>query len=186
MSDRRTAGFYWLAALFCLQSTARAQQPVIPVWPRAAPGSERWTQKEVEYRNPQGQRMVRNVVKPTRQGKFRPLGRPDAIMVNGVQGLREGSFTLVTYTREERDNYDDLVTMSQVLLLRMPPDQGEDFGDSLYFATDGSAPQVRPLENRTTHRTISQNWTEQFRPLDSIDYGENLSQPVPTPAPMPM
>lgn len=127
-----------------------------------------------------------NVVKPTRQGKFRPLGRPDAIMVSGVQGLREGSFTILTYTRAERDNYDDLVMNSQVLLLRMPPDQGEDFGDSLYFATDGSAPQSRPVDNRTTHRTITQNWTEQFRPLDFIDYGENLSQPVPTPAPMPM
>jgi len=42
-----------------------AQQQVIPVWPGVAPGSESWTQKEVEYLNAHGGKMVRNVVKPT-------------------------------------------------------------------------------------------------------------------------
>ncbi|WP_422929274.1 alpha/beta hydrolase [Singulisphaera sp. PoT] len=39
---------------------------VIPVWPGDAPGSEGWTQKELEYRNEWDKKaMVRNVVRPT-------------------------------------------------------------------------------------------------------------------------
>jgi acetyl esterase/lipase len=45
--------------------TLRAQQQVIPVWPGLAPGSENWTQTEVEYLNSRGGKMVRNVVIPT-------------------------------------------------------------------------------------------------------------------------
>ena len=37
---------------------------IIPIWPGVAPGSEGWTQKEVESRGPDGRRMVRNVVTP--------------------------------------------------------------------------------------------------------------------------
>jgi hypothetical protein len=51
--------------MLILPRPANAQERVIPIWPGMAPGSEKWTQKEVEYRNPQGQAMVRNVVKPT-------------------------------------------------------------------------------------------------------------------------
>jgi acetyl esterase/lipase len=40
--------------------------PSIPVWPGTAPGSEAWTQKEVEYRNDwDHKQMVRNVTGPT-------------------------------------------------------------------------------------------------------------------------
>jgi len=42
-----------------------AQQQVIPVWPGTAPGSENWTQKEVDYLSKSGAKMVRNVVTPT-------------------------------------------------------------------------------------------------------------------------
>lgn len=52
-----------LAAIFCVRVSA--QQPTIPIWPGVAPGSETWTQKEVEYLNPGKQNMVRNVVRPT-------------------------------------------------------------------------------------------------------------------------
>ncbi len=39
---------------------------IIPIWPGIAPGSETWTQKEVEYQSSQDKRrMVRNVVTPT-------------------------------------------------------------------------------------------------------------------------
>jgi acetyl esterase/lipase len=39
---------------------------VIPVWPKDAPGSEKWTQKEVEHRDAWLQtKVVRNVVRPT-------------------------------------------------------------------------------------------------------------------------
>lgn len=54
-----------LISLCFFFSNISAQQKVIPVWPGAAPGSETWTQKEVEYTNEQKQLMVRNVVTPT-------------------------------------------------------------------------------------------------------------------------
>ena len=47
-----------------LLPTPGSAQQVIAVWPGDAPGSESWTQKEVEYRNG-ARKMVRNVVKPT-------------------------------------------------------------------------------------------------------------------------
>ena len=43
-----------------------SQPRVIPVWPKDAPGSEKWTQKEVEHRDAWLRtRIVRNVVRPT-------------------------------------------------------------------------------------------------------------------------
>jgi acetyl esterase/lipase len=48
------------------EKTAGSASKVIPVWPDRAPGSENWTQKEVEYRNDWDRKlMVRNVTKPT-------------------------------------------------------------------------------------------------------------------------
>lgn len=38
---------------------------VLPIWPGVAPGSEKWPQKEVEYRGLDGKVMIRNVVTPT-------------------------------------------------------------------------------------------------------------------------
>jgi acetyl esterase/lipase len=37
----------------------------VPIWPGVAPGSENWTQKEVEYNGLGGDVMIRNVVTPT-------------------------------------------------------------------------------------------------------------------------
>ncbi len=42
-----------------------AQDQVIPLWEGTAPGSENWSQEEVQYKNEMGQNMVRNVVIPT-------------------------------------------------------------------------------------------------------------------------
>jgi acetyl esterase/lipase len=43
-----------------------AETRVIPVWPKDAPGSEKWTQKEVEHRDAWLRtKIVRNVVRPT-------------------------------------------------------------------------------------------------------------------------
>lgn len=56
--------FLTLVALAVLSTYASAQQIVIPVWPGAAPGSENWTQKEVDYLSGKSN-MVRNVVTPT-------------------------------------------------------------------------------------------------------------------------
>src|SRR5262249_50247120 len=41
------------------------QPRVIPVWPKDAPGSETWTQKEAEFRSALLGKVVRNVVRPT-------------------------------------------------------------------------------------------------------------------------
>lgn len=54
-----------LAALLGVSITAVAQHRVIPIWPGAAPGSEKWTQKEVEFTTPQKELWVRNIVRPT-------------------------------------------------------------------------------------------------------------------------
>ncbi len=67
----------WIALLTACLAAAPAQnkqstedktgQPrVIPVWPGDAPGSERWTQKEVQHRDAWlGVKIVRNVVRPS-------------------------------------------------------------------------------------------------------------------------
>jgi hypothetical protein len=44
---------------------AAGAQTVIPVWPEVAPGSEGWTQKEIEFSDGGGRKMIRNVVTPT-------------------------------------------------------------------------------------------------------------------------
>jgi acetyl esterase/lipase len=45
--------------------TPEAPHTVFPIWPGVAPGSENWTQQEVEYRGFDGKLMIRNVVTPT-------------------------------------------------------------------------------------------------------------------------
>lgn len=110
------------------------------------------------------------VTRPVRQGKFRPIGRPDAVMTTGVRGLREGSFTIVAHTREERTAFQDLSDESEILLLRIPPDQGDPEGDTLYVRFEGDAPEERPLQHRTPHRTIKQSWTEQRPPTVNFEY----------------
>ena len=54
-----------VAGLLALTMIASAQEKVLPVWPGVAPGSENWTQKEVEYPGGDKRKMIRNVVKPT-------------------------------------------------------------------------------------------------------------------------
>jgi acetyl esterase/lipase len=56
-----------------------AQQQVVPLYPGIAPGSESWTQTEVQYLNEQGQQMVRNVVTPTFT-----VYKPDPAKANGT------------------------------------------------------------------------------------------------------
>lgn len=52
----------------CLLSSAAlalAQQSEIKLWPGVAPGSEKWTQKEVWYKDSGGDPKVRNIVSPS-------------------------------------------------------------------------------------------------------------------------
>ena len=79
---RLSHAVFTAALVIVLVGPARAQDPdaksvaaekvagsggkVIPVWPTGAPGSEGWTQKEVEYRSEGDHKaMVRNVTTPT-------------------------------------------------------------------------------------------------------------------------
>jgi acetyl esterase/lipase len=68
-----------LFVLLGIGSAISAQQEVIPLWPGTAPGSENWTQKEIQYLNEQGQQMVRNVVTPTLT-----VYKPDPAKANGT------------------------------------------------------------------------------------------------------
>ncbi|HYW45689.1 MAG TPA: alpha/beta hydrolase [Bryobacteraceae bacterium] len=55
-----------MGVLLGLPLAAAAQQKVIQVWPSTPPGSENWTQKEVEYTDPGSKQVrVRNVTTPT-------------------------------------------------------------------------------------------------------------------------
>jgi acetyl esterase/lipase len=72
-----TSSFAWTTLLtVCLAAAPRLEKQaeedkirkpvVIPVWPKDAPGSEKWTQKEVEHYSALLQaKVVRNVVRPT-------------------------------------------------------------------------------------------------------------------------
>jgi hypothetical protein len=124
---------------------------------------------------PFGPQSLGDIVRPIRQGKFRPLGRADAVITTGTRGLREGSFKLVTWTREEREAFQNLVETSGVLLLRIPPDQGDPRGDTIYIRVQGDSPEARPLPHRTPHRTIEQAWVEQYRPLDLLEWDDEGS-----------
>lgn len=121
-----------------------------------------------------GQQSFGTVNRPVRQGKFRPIGRPDAVLTTGIRALREGSFTIVTNTRAEREAYDDLVDRSEVVLMRIPPDQGETEGETIYIKFEGDAPQARLLPSRTPHRGIEQRWVEQRRPVEQLDFNDSL------------
>ncbi len=53
------------ALLLCVSAIVRAQQPVIPLYPGVAPGSENAKQKEAAFVNPDKQTRIRNVTQPT-------------------------------------------------------------------------------------------------------------------------
>ena len=61
----RLVGTAVLAGLLGVAVPARAQKGEIPIWPGAAPGSEKWTQNEVTFTGFGNQQIVRNVVRPT-------------------------------------------------------------------------------------------------------------------------
>src|ERR1700693_5141949 len=72
-----TSSFAWTTLLtVCLAAAPALEKQtkvdttgkprIVPVWPKDAPGSEKWTQKEVEHRSALlGVKIVRNVVRPT-------------------------------------------------------------------------------------------------------------------------
>lgn len=71
---------------------------VVPVWPGAAPGSEDWTQEEVEYRNGwDHKRMVRNIVRPT---LFAYLPDPSKAVGTAVIICPGGAFRFLSWESE--------------------------------------------------------------------------------------
>jgi acetyl esterase/lipase len=56
----------YLFVIFGYSLSLYAQQTIIPLYEGVAPGSENWTQKEIEIKNPQmGGTIIRNVVNPS-------------------------------------------------------------------------------------------------------------------------
>jgi len=51
--------------LVVLMHILKAQVTTVSIWPGVAPGSEKWTQKEVQYLSDKKQQMIRNVVSPS-------------------------------------------------------------------------------------------------------------------------
>jgi acetyl esterase/lipase len=99
--SKKTVSLTALVVICGLWTAAFAQQRVIPVWPGAAPGSETWTQKEVEYTNPLTQeKMVRNVVRPTLT-----VYLPDRSNANGtaVVVCPGGGFLFLSWQSEGTD-----------------------------------------------------------------------------------
>jgi acetyl esterase/lipase len=85
------------AVLLAVPAGALAQQPVIPVWPGSAPGSESWTRKEVEYTDGGGRKMVRNVVRPTLTAYLPPHDKATGTAVIVAPG---GGFTFLSWDSE--------------------------------------------------------------------------------------
>ena len=73
------------------------QEQIIPLWTGLAPGSESWTQKEVQYQNGQNQAMVRNVVSPSLT-----VYRPDSANSTGIAVIVApgGGFRFLSWQNE--------------------------------------------------------------------------------------
>lgn len=76
---------------------AFAQNLMVPVWPGPAPGSESWKQQEIEYTQPSGEKMVRNVVKPE-LSVFLP--DPSRASGTGVVVCPGGGFLFLSWENE--------------------------------------------------------------------------------------
>jgi acetyl esterase/lipase len=102
---------FGVGAILCLLAVAivaRAEDhPEIPLYPGVAPGSEDWTQKEVDYANAWDQKkMVRNVVRPTLTAYF-----PGPTKANGTAVIVApgGAFRFHSWQNEGTDVAEWLV-----------------------------------------------------------------------------
>ena len=86
--------------LLALATLLPAQRLVIPVWPGAAPGSEDWTQKEVDFLSPQKEKMVRNIVRPTLTAYLPDKSKATGTAVIVCPG---GGFRLLSWQSEGTD-----------------------------------------------------------------------------------
>src|ERR1035438_8886642 len=87
-----------IAGLLLAAAVLPAQTNVLKLWPNGAPGSESWTQKEVEYRvGNSGLKAVRNVVQPSIT-----VYLPSAETATGTSGVIApgGAFRMLSWDSE--------------------------------------------------------------------------------------
>ncbi len=85
-----------LTLLLCAGAAFAAEQ-VVPLWSGVAPGSESWTQKEIEYKDQRGDAMVRNVVAP---GLTVFLPEKSAATGTGIIVAPGGGFRFLSWDNE--------------------------------------------------------------------------------------
>ncbi len=86
--------------LLCLSALASAQQPVIPLYPGVAPGSENAKQKEVSFVNPDKQTRIRNVTQPTLTAYLPERGKANGTAIIVAPG---GGFMHLAMEKEGAD-----------------------------------------------------------------------------------
>jgi acetyl esterase/lipase len=88
------------ALAVCLVASAHAQQPVIPLYPSVAPGSENARQKEVSFVNPDKQTRIRNVTSPTLTAYLPERGKANGTAIIVAPG---GGFMHLAREKEGSD-----------------------------------------------------------------------------------
>jgi len=86
--------------LMSLAASTYAQQPVIPLYPGVAPGSENAKQKEVSFVNPDKQTRIRNVMQPTLTAYLPERGKANGTAIIVAPG---GGFTHLAMEKEGSD-----------------------------------------------------------------------------------
>jgi acetyl esterase/lipase len=89
-----------LALAMALTAAAHAQQPVIPLYPGVAPGSENAKQKEVSFVNPDQQTRIRNVTQPTLIAYLPARGKANGTAIIVAPG---GGFMHLSMEKEGAD-----------------------------------------------------------------------------------
>jgi len=87
-------------SLMSLTASTYAQQPVIPLYPGVAPGSENAKQKEVSFVNPDKQTRIRNVTQPTLTAYLPERGKANGTAVIVAPG---GGFAHLAIEKEGSD-----------------------------------------------------------------------------------
>src|SRR5262245_66103873 len=86
--------------LMILAAPTYAQQPVIPLYPGVAPGSENAKQKEVSFVNPDKQTRIRNVTQPTLTAYLPERGKANGTAIIVAPG---GGFMHLAMEKEGSD-----------------------------------------------------------------------------------
>src|SRR5262244_2832353 len=86
--------------LMSLAASTYAQQPVIPLYPGVAPGSENAKQKEVSFVNPDKQTRIRNVTRPTLTAYLPERGKANGAAIIVAPG---GGFMHLAMEKEGSD-----------------------------------------------------------------------------------